>query len=246
MARKKPAVDRADASPSDHHAPVPEAPHKGKGGAPRGNVNAAKDADFVLKMRKARRQVKKASARIRRECAARTAAIIAALKLDAHPLAHRLGSRLTSLDFKIIEVNRLADKLPKTTSDGSIASCYALGISLEREDRVECMKMLTMLAEIMAATAPPETEIVYTIKSADGSDLVSARESSDNDSTLPAETSALNGAKESHQSVRDSETNPLSEAKADPQEHKAQQRADDHRSALRSWRRGDDVFGIED
>ena len=153
MTRKKPHVNASEPAPVSglDGAPVP-AP-KGKGGPPLGNLNASKDAEFALRMRRARRLAKRGSARVRRECAARTDALLREMCLEASPLARRLGARLTSLDFRIIEADRISNRVDfkMVRADHSIAPIVQFQTSLEREDRVECRKLLDDLAVLQRA-----------------------------------------------------------------------------------------------
>jgi hypothetical protein len=136
-----------DPSPPTHDdAPAKAA--RGRGGAPVGNVNAARDPKFTRAMRDAQAVAKRNRARRRRSRHDDAKAILAECGLSDSPLAQRLGVRLAQLDHEIDECERITNRVGRVRRDHSLSPVFERYLSLTQADRVELVKLIDRLAEL--------------------------------------------------------------------------------------------------
>lgn len=219
-----------------------------KGGAPRGNVNGARDPSFTLAMREARKAARKGRRKRHGSHLDAARATVAECGLEDSPLGERIAQRLAQVEHEIDELGRVVERIGRVKRNGELCPPYEKRLTLIREDRAELRALVDKLAEVLAAQPSVETEIIYTIKSADGSDvslsvIAPPELASEDVSDRTAQSAAGTGPKVRPSADPLASTPALNGAKAVKSEpHEAGLPADEHsRSAIRSWARGDDL-----
>jgi len=144
----------ADAMPTDTpdavRVPTPEPARRSKGGAPKGNVNGARDPRFTLAMRKAQALARRVAGKLRRSAESEARAVVAECGLADSPLAGRLARRLASADHEIATLRRVVNRVGRVKRTGALTPAYERLVSLERDDRVELRSLIDRLGEIRA------------------------------------------------------------------------------------------------
>ncbi len=143
------AVGKPPEDPPKGVRPTPaETPLKRRRGAPKGNVNRAKDPRFTLAMREAQRLARRGRQRRRRGHLAEARRIVAEAGLGKSPLGERIALRLADVEAEIDELQRIVERVGRTRRDGSLCEPYKRRLALIGEDRAEIRALVDRLVEL--------------------------------------------------------------------------------------------------
>ena len=131
--------------------PAPDRPKRNRGGAPKGNVNAALDPQFQRRMREAQRLAARGRRKRHRDHLAAARAAIAEAGLQGSLLGERVAVRLAQIETEVVEMQRVIDRSGRTRRDLSLTPPYERMLSLIREDRVELRALIDKLGEAAEA-----------------------------------------------------------------------------------------------
>ncbi|HEX4823260.1 MAG TPA: hypothetical protein VFV19_03010 [Candidatus Polarisedimenticolaceae bacterium] len=177
-----PQVSTGETATSSKRPPVtpttdPAKPRRG--GAPKGNVNAARDPEFTLRMREARRLAKRGEGERLKKHVAEALRVILEAGIAASPIGERLARRLARAEHEIETMAKIVDRTGRVRRDGSLTPTYERLVSLEKEDRAEVRQLIDRLAELKAQAAPHAAETLYVVQLSDGTDLYNTLASQD-------------------------------------------------------------------
>lgn len=146
-------------SDSAELVPAAPAPERKKGGAPRGNVNAARDKRFTRAMKAAQEAARRGRRRRRELHQVEAHEVIREAGLVDSPLGKRLAHRLGAIDHEIDELTRIVERVGRTRRDGTIGPVYEKLLQLTQQDRQELRQLIDRLAAL--GRPGDEAEVVY-------------------------------------------------------------------------------------
>lgn len=124
-------------------------------GAPKGNINAARDKGFTSAMKRAQAAARKGRARRRAECLKQARATIAEVGLSDSPLGERTAQRIAHVEAEILELELIVKRVGRTRRDGSLSPAYTRMLQLIETDRFELRNLVDRFAELQRGVTPP-------------------------------------------------------------------------------------------
>jgi hypothetical protein len=148
---KRSAADSPQDRPQLGQDHVAEPAAKRRGGAPKGNTNAAKDPKFTRAMREAIAVSKRNRRRRKAGHLATARAVVHETGLGRSPLGERIAVRLSDVESEIDELGRVVDRVGRVKRSGDLSPAYERRLALIGQDRVELRSLVDRLAEAAGA-----------------------------------------------------------------------------------------------
>ncbi len=130
--------------PTEPDSPVPSLRRPG---APKNNVNAAKDPAFTLAMRAAQRLSRKTRAKRHAAHLAEAKRMVTEAGYGASPIAANIARRIGEVEAEIEELGIVVDRIGRTKRDGTLCPPYERRLNLIGQDRQELRQLLDRLIE---------------------------------------------------------------------------------------------------
>ena len=149
----------AEVGSCDSSEPARSKPTKNRGGAPAGNVNAARDPEFQLRMRDAQRLAKRGRRNRQVENLADALELVEQAGLGGTPAGDYVARRVAMVENEIAELEAIVQRSGRTRRDGSLTPPYERLLMLLGQDRAELRQLVEQLAEVLAAKGGGERTI---------------------------------------------------------------------------------------
>ena len=145
--RQPPETPPPDPS-TDDRAETPASATPNRGGAPKGNVNAATDPEFTIAMRNAQRLARRNRTRRHASHLAAAREIVRECGLEGSPLAETVARRVGQVEAEIEELGIVVERVGRTKRDGTLNPSYERRLLLIGQDRQELRQLLDRLIEL--------------------------------------------------------------------------------------------------
>jgi hypothetical protein len=138
-------VVHTDTPPSAETAapPQPEA-KRGKGGAPRGNVNAARDKAFAQFMKRMQADGRRRNDRFFRTAVAQQEAVLASLGMSDDAIAIDMVRVRVNIQAEAERLRDFVDKRGRTDAKGNLKPAYEALLRIQREELPEARRLLEL------------------------------------------------------------------------------------------------------